>query len=84
MLSLYLSCINSVDVLICMHTCNTCNVLTGSMVYVPENVYISTSIVGFSHSTVNHDKNFKDPVTGTHSNTIEGRLSVIISLLLYI
>ena len=83
MLSLYLSCINSVDVLIRMHTCNK-DVLTGSMVYVPENVYISTSIVGFSHSTVNHDKNFKDPVTGTHSNTIEGRLSVIISLLMYI
>ena len=28
---------------------------------------------GFAHSTVNHEKNFKDPVTGTHSNTIEGR-----------
>jgi len=29
--------------------------------------------LGFSHSTVNHANNFKDPETGTHSNTIEGR-----------
>ena len=29
---------------------------------------------GFSHSTVNHANNFKDPETGTHSNTIEGSL----------
>ena len=30
-----------------------------------------------SHKTVNHSKQFKDPVTGVHSNTIEGNWSAI-------
>lgn len=36
-------------------------------------IYIINLCTGFAHSTVNHEKNFKDPVTGTHTNTIEGR-----------
>jgi IS1 family transposase len=28
--------------------------------------------LGFEHHVVNHKYNFKDPITGTHTNTIEG------------
>ena len=35
--------------------------------------------LGYSHSTVNHSRHFKDPVTGTHSNTIEGRCILFIN-----
>ena len=28
--------------------------------------------LGLAHSTVNHSKTFKDPITGTHTNSIEG------------
>ena len=29
----------------------------------------------YKHMVVNHSKNFKDPITGVHSNRIEGRCS---------
>ncbi|XP_054155892.1 uncharacterized protein LOC128954341 [Oppia nitens] len=34
--------------------------------------YLSLEKYGYKHLTVNHSKHFKDPVTGAHTNTIEG------------
>lgn len=34
-------------------------------------------INGYSHMTVNHSANFKDPITNTHTNTIEGTWSAL-------
>lgn len=34
--------------------------------------YNNLSKIGYKHKTVNHKKHFKDPVTGVHTNTIEG------------
>ena len=33
---------------------------------------LSSSPVGYSHQIVNHSRHFKDPITGAHTNTIEG------------
>ena len=35
-------------------------------------VYRGLNEHGYQHETVNHSVNFKDPVTGAHSNTVEG------------
>lgn len=33
--------------------------------------------LGFKHKTVDHNKNFKDPITGIHINSIENLWSII-------
>jgi transposase-like protein len=34
--------------------------------------YNELNKIGYKHKTVNHKKHFKDPITGIHTNTIEG------------
>ena len=34
--------------------------------------YVGVEQLGFRHRTVNHAQTFKDPLSGTHTNTIEG------------
>lgn len=39
--------------------------------------YVNLDKWGYTHETVNHSQTFKDPVTGAHTNTIEGLWSLI-------
>ncbi|CAG8606005.1 4073_t:CDS:2, partial [Scutellospora calospora] len=34
--------------------------------------YLGIEDLGVTHKSVNHSKNFTDPITGVHTNTIEG------------
>ena len=38
-------------------------------------VYLDIPTLGFTHQTVNHSKNFIDPSTGAHSQSVEGHWS---------
>ena len=39
--------------------------------------YFNLNHVGYTHVMVNHSKNFVDPYTGAHTNTIEGLWSQV-------
>jgi transposase-like protein len=48
-------------------------ILPGSKIYSDcWSSYACLSSLGYEHYTVNHSENFKDPVTGAHTNSIEG------------
>lgn len=39
--------------------------------------YVSLESLGYIHGTVNHSEHFKDPVTGIHTNNIEGTWNLV-------
>ena len=50
------------------------NILSDSIVYSDmwKDYAKLSDILGMQHKTVNHSKNFKDPITGVHTNSIKG------------
>lgn len=53
-------------------------VYKGSIIYTDtRGYYDKLEKLGFEHKTVDHNKYFKDPITGVHINTIEGIWAII-------
>lgn len=53
-------------------------VYKGSIIYTDTwGYYDKLEKLGFEHKTVDHNKYFKDPITGVHINTIEGKWAII-------
>ena len=54
------------------------HVLRGSTIYTDgHRAYWNLNRVGYRHSMVNHTLHFVDPLTGVHTNTIEGLWSEV-------
>ena len=56
-----------------MSMCNT-----GSTIWSDSwKSYNNLNLYGFHHSNVNHKNNFRDPITGVHTNKIEGNWNAL-------
>ena len=61
-----------------MHHLNTTHIPPGIIIYSDQlTLYISLNQLGYFHLSVNHSKNFADPDSGAHSNTIKGMWALI-------
>ncbi|KAG0438675.1 hypothetical protein DMUE_2939, partial [Dictyocoela muelleri] len=62
---------------ITLRDCITRHVQPRSVIYTDSwRGYVGLSEI-FNHQTVNHSQSFVDPITGIHTNTIEGTWSVL-------
>lgn len=54
------------------------HVSKGSIIYTDcWRAYNGIDELGYSHQTVNHSQNFRNPITGVHTNSIEGSWSAV-------
>ena len=61
-----------------VHRLITTHILRGTVIYPDQfSPYIPLNQVGYIHLSVNHLKNFVDPDSGAHTNTIEGLWALV-------
>ena len=61
-----------------VHRLITTHILPGTVIYSDQfSPYIPLNQLGYIHLSVNHSKNFVDPDSGAHTNTIEGLWALV-------
>ena len=61
-----------------VHRLITTHILPGTVIYSDQfTPYIPLNQLGYIHLSVNHSKNFVDPDSGAHTNTIEGLWALV-------
>ena len=61
-----------------IHRLITTHILPGTVVYSDQfSPYIPLNQLGYIHLSVNHSKNFGNPDSGAHTNTIEGLWALV-------